>query len=118
MEIVQVSKAEALEVLKLAESHFRDLKAKEIKPAKLTESVSAFANSSGGELYVGIGERVTESGKVRDWNGFADQEGANAIIQTLEAMSPLGNHYRAEFLHCADLSGLVLKLTIQKTEKF
>jgi ATP-dependent DNA helicase RecG len=117
VEIVQVSKAEAFEVLKLAENHFRDLKAKEIKPAKLTESVSAFANSSGGELYVGIGERVTESGKVREWNGFADQEAANAIIQTLEAMSPLGNHYRAEFLHCDDFPGLVLKLTIQKTRE-
>jgi ATP-dependent DNA helicase RecG len=117
VEIVQVSIAEALEVLKLAENHFRDLKAKEIKPAKLTESVSAFANSSGGELYVGIGERVTESGKVRDWNGFADQEGANATIQTLEAMSPLGNHYRAEFLYCDDFLGLVLKLTIQKTRE-
>jgi ATP-dependent DNA helicase RecG len=61
VEVVHISRAEADEVLNLAENHFRDLKAKEIKPAKLSQSVSAFANSSGGEIYIGIGERTTAS---------------------------------------------------------
>ena len=117
MEGAQISRAEALEILSLAENHFRDLKAKEIKPAKLTQSVSSFANSSGGEIYVGVRERIVGSVKDREWDGFADQEAANAIIQTLEAMSPLSNHYRAEFLRCDDFPGLVLKLTIQKTRE-
>jgi ATP-dependent DNA helicase RecG len=117
VEIVQILKAEALELLSLQENHFRDFKAKEIKPAKLTRSVSSFANSSGGELYVGIRERANESEKEREWDGFVDQEAANAIIQTLEAMSPLGSHYNAEFLRCDGLPGLVLKLLIQKTRE-
>ena|SRR5438552_3774951 len=71
---VQISKAEADEFLKLPENHFRERKSKEIKPAKLTKSASAFANSSGGELYIGIEERSDGSVKLRNWNGFADQE--------------------------------------------
>jgi len=117
MELITVSSEEAQQLLMLEESHFRDLKAKEIAPAKLTQSVSAFANASGGEIYVGISERDDGAAKVRVWDGFADQEAANAIVQTLEAMSPLSNHYQAEFLKCGDLPGLILRLTIQKTRE-
>jgi ATP-dependent DNA helicase RecG len=116
METVQVSKGEAADLLALNENHFRDLKAKEIKPSKLTKSVSAFANSSGGEIFVGIREQVLQDGqKIREWDGFGDPEAANPIFQVLEAMSPLSNHYRAEFLQSAELPGFVLKLTVHKT---
>lgn len=117
MDIADISAEEAKHLLQLHESHFRDLKAKEISPAKLTQSVSAFANSVGGEIYIGIAEQGGEPEKVRTWNGFANPEAANSIIQVLEAMSPLGNFYRAEFLRSADYSGLVLRLTIQKTRE-
>lgn len=117
MELTAISKTEAEELLRLSENHFRDLKAKEIAPAKLTQSVSAFANSSGGEIFIGVGEKDDASGKVRHWDGFFDEEAANAVIQTLEAMAPLANHYRAEFLSCKDFPGLVLKVTVQKTRE-
>ncbi len=117
VEVTQISKSDAAELLHISENHFRDLKAKEIKPAKLSQSASSFANAAGGELYVGIRESTVNSTKKRDWEGFEDQEAANAIIQVLEAMSPLGTHYRAEFLSCENLPGLVLKLTIQKTRE-
>lgn len=117
MELISISKDEAEDLLKLSENHFRDFKAKAIAPAKLTQSVSAFANSAGGEIYIGVAERPERSERIREWDGFDDQEAANAIIQTLEAMSPLGNHYRAEFLKCDDFAGLLLRLTVQKTRE-
>jgi ATP-dependent DNA helicase RecG len=54
--------------------------------------------------------------KVRKWRGFNDIESANDRIATIERMSPLGNHYRAEFLTCKDESGALLHLTIFKSK--
>ena len=38
----------------ISENYFYNYKGKNIKPGKLTQSVSAFANASGGEIYLGI----------------------------------------------------------------
>src|SRR3990172_5567634 len=43
-------------ILVLEEGHFADLKGLGIKPAKLTQTASAFANASGGGLDIGIDE--------------------------------------------------------------
>ena len=51
------------------ERQFSDVKALEITPAKLTKLVSAFANSEGGDLYVGIGE-IDAANNIREWRGF------------------------------------------------
>jgi len=117
MQTVEISKHEADQLLSLQENHFRDLKAREIAPAKLTQSVSAFANSAGGEVFVGVGERALGAVKTRYWEGFADVEAANGIFQALEALSPLANFYQAEFLRCVDYPGIVLKLTIHKNRE-
>ncbi|MDD2973137.1 MAG: putative DNA binding domain-containing protein [Lachnospiraceae bacterium] len=71
------------ELINIQEDYFNDIKSKNIKPAKLSESISAFANSSGGDIYVGIDE-VTRTG-CRQWNGFSNVEEANPIIQMLES---------------------------------
>lgn len=102
-------------LLAIEEGYFVDLKAVDIKPAKLTQFVSAFANASGGEIYIGIDELDRETEKTRRWRGFADPEAANGHIQPLEQMRPLGGHYRASFLECDGLAGLVLKLEIPKS---
>lgn len=110
--------AEQVEILlKLEETHFVDLKGVDISPASLTKTLSAFANTSGGEVYVGIDEVVGADGTERVWRGFEDQEAANAILQTVEAMSPLSNHYEAVFLSCDGCPGLVLQLTILKSRE-
>jgi ATP-dependent DNA helicase RecG len=49
-------------ILERNEDHFIDFKSKEIKPAKLQETFVAFANTDGGELYVGV-----ESMALRCW---------------------------------------------------
>lgn len=99
------------------EGHYLDVKRVEIKPGKLSESVSAFANTSGGEIFVGIAEtELADGSKKREWIGFSDMEAANPFFQILEALGALGNHFAAEFLVCGGLPGLVLHLTIPKTK--
>lgn len=102
-------------LLKVQEGHFIDLKAIEASPASITKIVSAFANTAGGELYIGIDEVIGEHGKERVWRGFADEEAANGLIQAIEEMSPLGNHYAGEFLHNANQNGVVVHITVFKT---
>jgi ATP-dependent DNA helicase RecG len=103
-------------VLALPEGHFHDLKSRDIAPAKLTRTISAFANAAGGELYVGIDERTGPAGaKIRSWRGFADPEEANGHIQAFEQVSPFGTYVKATFLRSATEAGLVLQLEILKT---
>lgn len=115
IETNNISAEQYASVLEQHESHFVDLKAREIAPASLTNTVSAFANASGGEIYVGVDEVMGLDGPARVWRGFEDPEAANAIVQTVEAMSPLGNHYEATFLARSGATGLVLHLTIFKS---
>jgi ATP-dependent DNA helicase RecG len=98
------------------DNHYIDLKAVEADPANLSEAVSAFSNTAGGELFIGIDEKTVAGKKVRTWRGFKDVEAANDRIATIERMSPLGNHYRAEFLTCNDEAGALLHLTIFKSK--
>ncbi len=101
-------------ILTLQESHFQDLKAKEIKPGKLSESVSAFANASGGEIFVGIGEDNKGPTPVRSWDGFSDMEEANAHLQMLDGIAPLADFIVPVFLNCEGESGVILKIEILK----
>jgi len=99
-------------LLALEEGHFHDLKAIEIRPSKLSESVSAFANASGGEIYVGVREEKRGDVKVRQWAGFADIEAANAVLQMLNQVAPLADFISTSFLECDGETGLVLKIEI------
>lgn len=103
-------------ILKLEESYFLDLKSKDIAPAKLTKTISAFANASGGEIFVGIEEVEGLAGKERIWNGFVDQESANPFFSVIQGIDPLGNNFSLQFLHSAKYEGLVLNIVISKTQ--
>jgi ATP-dependent DNA helicase RecG len=116
IEQLRIEDTEVNRILALEEGHYLDLKRAEIMPAKLTQAVSAFANTAGGELFIGIEESDHNGVKDRRWRGFADIEEANAHIQAIEAMSPLGTHYRASFLSAAGQAGQVLHLIIFKTK--
>jgi ATP-dependent DNA helicase RecG len=56
IEQIKIDDSEAKRILDLEESHYLDLKSVDITPAKLTQAVSAFANTAGGELFIGIEE--------------------------------------------------------------
>ena len=98
IEQIKIDELEVKRILGLEEGHYLDLKRIEIMPAKLTDFVSAFANTAGGEIFIGIEEDDAEGIMRRRWNGFPDIEAANPHIAVIEAMSPLGSHYHASFL--------------------
>lgn len=107
-----ISSLEAESVLGFEEGHFLDLKAREIAPGKLSQTISAFANTAGGEVFIGIEEDRTDA-KITTWRGFVDQEAANPIFQMLEE---LGGPDIADsaFLESNQYSGYVLHLVVRK----
>jgi ATP-dependent DNA helicase RecG len=113
IEVVRITGQQAARVIETTEGQFADAKAKEIAPAKLSKTISAFANSDGGELFVGIGEVGPQ--KRRVWSGFENPEAANGHISLFERLFPLGTDFRYEFLESEGLPGLVLHVEINKT---
>jgi ATP-dependent DNA helicase RecG len=113
--VIEITDKQLHEVLSYIEGHFLDLKAKEIKPSKLTKTISAFANADGGELYIGIAENVTLPFPHK-WNGFADPEDANAHLQVFESLFPLGEDYLYNFLSHPKQTGVILQVTVRKTK--
>jgi ATP-dependent DNA helicase RecG len=110
-----ITKEQEKKILDLAEGHFADLKAKEIKPAKLTKAIAAFANADGGELYIGVGEQIRGVSRVRSWDGFAATEDANAHLQVFEGLFPLGQDFSYTFLSSPGSTGFVLHVLVHKT---
>ncbi|RXT50264.1 ATP-dependent DNA helicase RecG [Bosea sp. Tri-44] len=82
-----------------------------MQPSKLTKTISALANADGGDIFVGI----SESKNRLTWDGFDNEEAANAHSQVIEQTFPLGANSRVSFLHHQKLSGLVLFIEIEKT---
>lgn len=115
IDVIEITGSQRDRLLVLDEGHFADLKAIAVSTKKLARTVSAFANSAGGDLYVGIGETDLLGAKVRTWHGFRDPEAANGHLQSLEALFPLGAEYSYEFLSCPGSVGLVLHITVQRT---
>lgn len=115
IDVLEISGEKRDQLLALEEGHFTELKALEVSTKKLGRTISAFANSAGGDLYIGIGETELVGVKIRTWRGFPDQEAANGHLQSLEALFPLGAEYSYEFLKCPGSMGLVLHITVQRT---
>lgn len=118
IEIRNITDEQKDRILNISEGHFYELKAKEIQPRKLTKTITAFANSDGGEVYVGIGE-VKEDGVVkhRSWNGFANQEEANGHLQIFTELFPFGTYFVYEFLKSEDDPNIVLHIAVNKTSE-
>jgi len=101
-------------LLNIDEDHFNDVKSVRIKPASLQETFVAFANSDGGDLYVGIedkkclGERIV---------GFQKIEEANDVIHVLlEETKPVVENVEVEFVDFGT-NGFVLHFSIPKSTK-
>jgi ATP-dependent DNA helicase RecG len=115
IKVNEITDKQLQEVLSYTEGHFSDIKAKEIKPSKLTKTISAFANADGGEVYVGIAESVSLPFPHK-WDGFADPEAANAHLQVFESLFPLGEDYLYSFLSHTKQTGVVLQIIVRKTK--
>jgi ATP-dependent DNA helicase RecG len=117
IEIQEVTDGQLKQVLSSVEGHFLDIKGKDIQPAKLTKSISAFANADGGELYIGIAESgVNLFDLPHRWDGFATPEAANGHLQAFSEASPLGGDFVYEFLQHRAQTGYVLHVTMRKTK--
>ena len=56
IEVSVVSQGESQRIEAVEEGQFSEVKSVLIKPADLSKTISAFANSDGGDLYIGIDE--------------------------------------------------------------
>jgi ATP-dependent DNA helicase RecG len=108
--IKEITSEQVGRLLQSQEGHFLDFKDCRIAPAKLTETVSAFANADGGELYVGVSE-VEDKFK---WAGFATPEDSNGHLQIFETLFPLGQFFLYEFLTSNSHPGCVLYVHVLK----
>jgi len=116
--VTQIDDSEADSITQIEEGQFSDVKAIAITPAKLSHTISAFANTDGGELYIGIGEQLLGGNvKKREWAGFTDIEAANGHIQAFEKFFPLSKDFKYEFLSCQNRSGVVLYVQINRTRE-
>jgi ATP-dependent DNA helicase RecG len=114
LEVINITQEQSDALLNINEDHFNDVKSKRIAPAKLQETLVAFANSDGGDLYVGIEDKSEQGERIV---GFAEQEEANAIIvNLLEGTVPAVENLSLEFL-AVDGKGLVLHISIPKSPK-
>lgn len=109
METAKTNEEEMRQILSRKEDHFCDFKSKKIKPAKVQETFVAFANSDGGEIYIGIeDDRVI--------NGFGSNEEANDIITTLlEETNPAVENVNIDFLQIN--KDIILHFSIPKSPK-
>ena len=102
-------------ILAMREGHFADVKSCRVKPAKLSETVSALANATGGELFIGVEETKKGRTKQREWQGFEDVEEANGLIQLFHELFPLGQFFSYDFLECHGEPGLILHVQVRKS---
>jgi ATP-dependent DNA helicase RecG len=112
--IVDIDADAVARILLLEEGHFQDLKAKEIAAAKVAVHATAFANSAGGEIYIGVDE---VSGTERSWRGFNSVEEANGIAQTLHEVFQGNDLISLQFLRGAGVAGFVMHLVIEKSRE-
>lgn len=109
----RITREQALKVMEMPEGQFYEVKARQIAPASLSKAISAFANSEGGDLYVGIEENGYP--RVREWLGFENQEAAAGHINLFEKLFPLGTDFQYTFLQCDEYRGLLLHIQVNKT---
>lgn len=112
-----ISSEAASRLLQIGEGQFTDVKDRAILPSKLTNTISAFSNADGGDLYIGIGEdHIGGGAKRRRWDGFPDVEAANAHVKVFDELFPLGKDFHYGFLRCTGKRGLILHVQVSRTQ--
>lgn len=111
---INMAEGKILSLFELEENYFTDFKAKNITAAKLSHTISAFANASGGDIYVGI--REERESKIKHWEGFSAIEDANQLIQMLEEIAPISEFYTITYLRHPVFFTYVVQISISKTQ--
>ncbi|VVB65703.1 Uncharacterised protein [Candidatus Gugararchaeum adminiculabundum] len=120
--VKEIDENEAIAILSKDESHFLDFKHRKVSGNKFQRIACSFANSDGGEIYVGICDKkeTPVSNQLDLWDGLENQEEANTLLQNLyNEISPSIEPRDAEFYKIKgnDQKGLVLRILIDKSPK-
>lgn len=100
--------------LKIQEDHFNEVKSVRTKPSSLQEAFVSFANSDGGDLYIGIEDRTYQGERII---GFQNIEDANDVLHSLlEETEPSVENVSVEFIDFGNNS-YVLHISIPKSPK-
>jgi predicted HTH transcriptional regulator len=92
--VYEIDDAQAASIMATQENYLNDIKARDIKPSKLSETISAFSNAAGGDVYVGIGEnKGNKWGQTRLFESFPES------ILTPDRIGL--NRYRAKWKYSA-----------------
>lgn len=89
------------------EDAFFDRKSRRIQPSKLGKFLSAFGNTDGGELIVGIEDDGS-------WDGFVSIEDANGLADVAYSTLPDG-YCQIDFLAHPDEVGFVALISVRRT---
>ncbi len=121
-EEITINESEAITFLNQEESHFFDATRKQGDGRTLQKKAVAFANADGGEIFIGIIDKrdtTAPPGIFGRWDGFKEQEEANASIQNLIDIRPSLDSLYFEYypVNVHPELGKVLKVTIQKSPK-
>lgn len=108
-----ISNTDAEKIVALSESWLMDMKGKDIKPAKLSRTVSAFANSNGGEIYLGISHLDNKNQYF--WDGFINEESFNQYATLLEEILPSFESYVIEAFEHPIEHTYVFHIIVHKT---
>ena len=110
-----VTQKEIDDILIIQEDWLIDKKGKDIKPAKLSKTVSAFANTNGGDIYLGISHK--EDKTVYFWDGFDSEEQMNQHIDVVTNMFDSYEDYSMETYQSNVDGTFVLHIVVHKTQK-
>ena len=110
-----VTQEEINELLLIQENWLIEKKGKEIKPAKLSRTISAFANTNGGDVYLGIAHE--EDKAVYYWDGFDNEEHMNPYIDVICDMFDSYEDYSLETYQSQVDNTFILHIVIHKTQK-
>lgn len=109
----QITQEDVERIVLMEESWLLDMKGKDIKPSKISRTISAFANTNGGEVYLGI-SRAEDKTKYY-WDGFADEESFNPYTSVLDEILPSYEAYAIDaYLHPTEHTW-VFHITVHKT---
>lgn len=88
MSIHAIDKKDAIAMCTQMEGHFFDRKAFPIQAAKIERICVAFANAEGGEVAIGIADKVDENTPLAGWKGADNVEKYNQILQAIFNLTP------------------------------